>query len=102
MPYFQLAWHLENRPPQNASQGGAFETHDQRMMLNAAYYKRAPPTSPIQLIDVAARLVIDHGLEEALGPAWNTSGGGSGSGGDGGSGQSPGEFVLPDDYLISI
>ena len=61
-------------------------------MLNAAYIKRAPANSPIQLVDVAARLVVDHG-GAVLGPS-NSSLGGGGGGAD--------QFVLPDDFLPSF
>ena len=80
--YFPLAWHLENH-------NGNPSIEPQFEMLNAAYFKRAPAKSPIQLVDVAARLVVDYGAA-VLGPS-NSS---LGDGGGGGGGAD--RFVLPD------
>ena len=52
----RLAYHIEN-----CRHNGVYEPWRDR--LNAAYFLRAQPTSPIQLLDVWVRLAADHGAE---------------------------------------
>ena len=56
LPYFRLAYHIEN-----CRHNGVYEPWRDR--LNAAYFLRAQPASPIQLLDVWVRLAADRGAE---------------------------------------